>query len=443
MTKVQSTSLKCQLSILTAHGEYIYLHVPDNNYEHVDLVTKLLNILKEKLKSNWQTIYWFIWCMIKSFKCKKCTEWFRLTDINKCRLNVNTHCSVHDTKFNNFELNNNNQTQSSSKSCSCIHSDHLLDPSSAYVFFSNSSISKTNINNMKEDSEENIKRYTKFILELFEKKKNLFIIEQNSAEDNSADLGGGNEVTLSDYVENVFKFESINLNSKRLAAITVTTTSPSIKKNSLTNSATIAQTSNSRIDNDSYFLDSITGKHIALVNKHILNLIRLSQLQLSNDQQIQQTNYTNASNNNNNNNNNNNFLTDAGFLSQNLDLISYIRLISKMESFSSVFNCVDVLHFLKIENRQKWELNKPTRLNQDNQRENDLKRFREIANFLIKSKLIEENYKRVDQKHPIASLLINSLASGANSATNTNSSNSMSVGFYCRIENEWKQRPIS
>jgi hypothetical protein len=83
MTKQQSMNLKCQLSILTAHGEYVYLHVPDSGFDFVDLMTRLLQLLKEKLKSNWQTAYWYLWTLIKSFKCKKCNEWFRLIDIGE------------------------------------------------------------------------------------------------------------------------------------------------------------------------------------------------------------------------------------------------------------------------------------------------------------------------------------------------------------------------
>ncbi len=81
MTKHQSLNLKCQLSILSAHGEYVYLHVPDSSFDYVDLITRMLQVCKEKLKSNWHTTYWYLWTLIKSFKCKKCNEWFRLIDI--------------------------------------------------------------------------------------------------------------------------------------------------------------------------------------------------------------------------------------------------------------------------------------------------------------------------------------------------------------------------
>ena len=86
MTKQQSLNLKCQMSILSARGEYIYLHVPDNSLDFVDLVTRLMMILKEKLKSNWHYVYWYLWALIKNFKCKKCDEWFRLIDMGMFHL---------------------------------------------------------------------------------------------------------------------------------------------------------------------------------------------------------------------------------------------------------------------------------------------------------------------------------------------------------------------
>lgn len=44
MTKKQSESLKCQLAILNSRGNYIYLHVPDENFD----MTGFLQLLKGK-----------------------------------------------------------------------------------------------------------------------------------------------------------------------------------------------------------------------------------------------------------------------------------------------------------------------------------------------------------------------------------------------------------
>jgi hypothetical protein len=86
----------------------------------------------------------------------------------------------------------------------------------------------------------------------------------------------------------------------------------------------------------------------------------------------------------------------------------------------------------------KWDLAKPTRLNQDNQREDDLKRFREICGFLVKAKLMDdlERTSSASAKSPFTNTL---LASFNSNNTNTKL-NSYAGGFYCRIENEWKTR---
>lgn len=83
MTRQQSIYLRCELSIVSTNGQTIYLHIPDASYDQAELFTKILLLLKEKLKSNWQTAYWYLWSLIKCFKCKKCNDWFRLIDIGK------------------------------------------------------------------------------------------------------------------------------------------------------------------------------------------------------------------------------------------------------------------------------------------------------------------------------------------------------------------------
>ena len=130
MTKHQATKLKCQLGILNAHGEYTYLHVPDEKFD----LTHFLQLLKDKLKT-WQCVYWFVWALVKSFRCKKCGHWFRLVELNKCRLNDYTFCSIHDVKLSSSAPNTN-----ANPVCYCIHCDHVLDSASVSVIYEKSPI---------------------------------------------------------------------------------------------------------------------------------------------------------------------------------------------------------------------------------------------------------------------------------------------------------------
>ena len=98
----------------------------------------------------------------------------------------------------------------------------------------------------------------------------------------------------------------------------------------------------------------------------------------------------------------------------------------------NVFNSLEAMHFLRITNKMKWDCSKPVRYNQDNQREDDLKKFREISSYLIKAKLIDEYQKPPALKSSISNLLVQQ--------QNTTSSISSPGGMYCRIENEWKIR---
>lgn len=84
-----------------------------------------------------------------------------------------------------------------------------------------------------------------------------------------------------------------------------------------------------------------------------------------------------------------------------------------------------------------------TRLNQDNQREDDLNKFRDMSSNLIKVKLIEESIKQVGQRSQIACLMLQSPPTGNMIRMNSDSimnSNSSSGGIYCRVENEWKYK---
>lgn len=131
MTKKQSEKLKCQLAILNVRGNYVYLHVPDETFD----LTSFLQLLKDKLKT-WQSVYWFLWGLTKQFKCKKCADWFRLVEFNRCRLNQTTYCHVHDMKITNSLYFNQNVTENNK--CSCIFINHVLDQTSLTELYSKS-----------------------------------------------------------------------------------------------------------------------------------------------------------------------------------------------------------------------------------------------------------------------------------------------------------------
>ena len=167
MTKPQSSKIKCHLAILNPRGEYIYLHVPDEKFE----IFNLLQLLKEKLKS-WQYVYWFIWALIKSFKCKKCSNWFRLVELNKCRLNAYTFCPVHDTKITNNNNENSSSVSnisslSSSNICICIYCEHIVDSSST-LFDKSPIVTEASPN---ESPELRLSKFNKLIIENIEKHK--------------------------------------------------------------------------------------------------------------------------------------------------------------------------------------------------------------------------------------------------------------------------------
>jgi hypothetical protein len=166
MTKKQSESLKCQLAILNSRGNYIYLHVPDENFD----MTSFLQLLKDKLKT-WQSVYWFLWALIKHFKCKKCCEWFRLTEFNKCRLNQQSFCSVHDIKISNsFHANNSTNSRPTEESlkCTCIFINHVLESSSITELYSRSNIVTDQLASTF-NTEQRLANYLDYILENLDK----------------------------------------------------------------------------------------------------------------------------------------------------------------------------------------------------------------------------------------------------------------------------------
>jgi len=412
MTKRQAVNLQCQLAILNTDGEYVYLHVPDEKFD----LTNMLLHLKERLKT-WQAVYWFLWALIKSFKCKKCLKWFRLIEINKCRLNSYTFCPVHDVKkadnTSSSTAPNTTTTSASAKICCCIYCEHILDQSSAFQMFNKSLlITEASAN---ESPELRMSKFTQSIIESLEKNKDLICYPDMSLPnvthvDETMDLA----VTVCDLVEKTLKLDSQQSKSTNVFVFN--------KNNSKPTTQTIATI-------ECQFVDSITGKHISLFNRSQLNLIRIAQYflnaQMPNNEAINLITNQAVTN------------VITSILNMKLDLKSYLSLISMMDPLNS-YNSLDVLPFLRVDAKMKWDLGKPTRLNQDNQREDDLKRFREICGYLVKAKLIDdlERTSSASNKSPFTNTL---LASFNSNNTNTKL-NSYAGGFYCRIENEWKNR---
>ena len=393
MTKSQALNLKCQLGILNKNGDYIYLHIPDDKFD----LTNFLQLLKDKLKT-WQNVYWFIWGLIKSFRCKKCDQWFRLVEFNKCRLNDYTFCPVHDTKI---IKNNEPVTSPTNNSCYCIHCEHLLDSASISLTYESSPIFSEA--SASESPEQRLNKFITYVLENFEKHKDLILIGKIHPNETILTDGSNsnqNTVTFCDTIEALLQAEC---QSKAQNVVV-------INKNA-------KLTTQSTNNFESFFIDSITGKHISMINKNLLNLIRLSQSTLNNQ-------YANEAQH-----------VASPNVGLSLDLTAYLSLIGKMDP-QNIFNSSEVLHFLRVDNKMKWDNQKPVRLNQDNQREDDLKRFREISNCLIKAKLLEENMK----PSPHKTAMVNGLNASYNSSQQS-TANSFPGGIYCRIELEWKQRP--
>lgn len=192
MTKSQCATLACNLAVLDKHGEYIYLHVPDERFE----LMALLRTLKERLKT-WQWVYWFIWCLTKSFRCKKCSSWFRLVDVNKCRLNDYSQCSIHDgvrVAAAAAELT------SLSLSCACMFCEHLIDASSAssvyaHCFFVNEACAF-------ESPEMRLNKFVQAQIEAFGRVKDVLL---TTPSDLASDVNNGRETSfnLCDLIEGI------------------------------------------------------------------------------------------------------------------------------------------------------------------------------------------------------------------------------------------------
>jgi len=153
-------------------------------------------------------------------------------------------------------------------------------------------------------------------------------------------------------------------------------------------------------------VESITGRQLSLINKNILNLIKQSYLNENNCSGQQ----------------------------QQLDLKTLISLTNQVDPTNIANNTLPIFAWLKVDPKMKWDQTKPIRLNQDNQREDDLRRLREISNYLLRFKIGDESKSGGVSSRP---------SGGPQKSALSSSNASSSVypgGMYCRIENEWKQR---
>jgi hypothetical protein len=477
MTKQQSSHLKCDLVILDSRGEHVYLHVADNQFD----ATLLLQILKEKLKY-WQNVYWFLWALTKSAVCKTCGEVFRFVDISKCRLNGNTQCDIHDKcnltssyllsltnspkmtskmkQSNEVDSNNINNTETEDETknnkqlkCSCIYSNHSIDIQKFYNLVVNSpGFEQITPVGQTFFETERMNRYATYLVSHLEKHEKIISNGINSNEqpktstiDSESD--SGENITFCDMIENLIKADS-NSNSistnnnqpvpqqQQQQSVTLPIAPSTLNRKSLSsssqgNKASRKKSNGVSIKPVSFFIDSITGKHISLVSKNIIKLINLAYYQ-------NQLNVNDAINSINQQTNNNNIamghpLMNSIPINSFLDINSYLELIQRVD----VHDPFEVLNYLRFDIKTKWDASKTIKLNQDNQREDDLKRFREISNNLIKAKLIDENQKNLNER----SIITNAALSTNNKNQNNNSNNSITNGgIYCRVEMDWKQR---
>lgn len=167
----------------------------------------------------------------------------------------------------------------------------------------------------------------------------------------------------------------------------------------------------------SSFVESIGGRNLSLVNKNILLLIKQSH---------QNASETSSSAHN-------------GLAP--LDLKSMHALASQVDPINLANNSLGVFAWLKSDPKMKWDQGKPIRFNQDNQREDDLRRLREISNYLVKLKIGGEtasDNKTTSRNGAVGGSTTTVLQKSI--MATPNATVTYPGGMYCRIENEWKLR---
>jgi hypothetical protein len=372
MTQRQSSYIKCELGILDKYGNFNYFHVYDDKFD----VNHFVLDLKERLKT-WQNVYWFLWALIKCAKCQTCKEWFRFVDLNKCALNENAECYVHGRKRSIYftsasttthTANDNNNEQVKQINCICRFRDHSIVHASFAAYYETTTYTGSNTMALNQA-----------IIDDLLVHKNIICYGNGTITINNRGVDG--TMAFCNIYENNYRMQ-ISANGNNEAQIFVT----------------------------NFFLDSITGKHISFFNKTYIDLLSLC-------------NPVSSS-----------LLPDGNTLSAATpataypnDITAYLRAIYDLDPLN-VFNSCEFLGFLKADVRKKWDSTRQARWNQDNQREDDTKRFREIVDFLhlFKLKVLQEKtsapatrYKQQQQSQQ---------------------QRDYQAGYYCRIENDWRQR---
>lgn len=125
---------------------------------------------------------------------------------------------------------------------------------------------------------------------------------------------------------------------------------------------------------------------------------------------------------------------------QQLDLKTLLSFLNQIDPTNIVNSTLPMFAWLKLDSKLKWDQCRPVRLNQDNQREDDLRRLREISACLVRFKSTsgDEN-KTVSAAKPLTKSTAVAAGGGAQAVT-ISSNNSFAGGIYCRVENEWRQR---
>ena len=338
--------------------------------------------IKDKLKT-WQHVFWFLWALIKCSKCQQCKDWFRFVDYNKCL--VSSHdCSIHGNRTGYLPQKRIN--------CSCVYKDHIFDQTSLQIFYSYKGVAMSNILLLNKHLFDDLTKHKEVICY-----GNGIISLQNVNNDGS--------ISFCNLIENHFS----KLNGE------FTQQSQHQQQQ---------QQQQNQIQPSNFFIDSINGKHISFFNKYYLNLISLSQ----NSGQNASTNINDAT------------VTNINVLTSDINF--YLKLMQNLDPLN-VFNSQEVLTFLRADTKKKWDQAKPARWNQDNQREDDMIRFREIGSYILKMRYAyDQIILNMANKSKMAQ---NNNRNNNNTNNNLNAINISSVeppasGYYFRIENEWKAR---
>jgi hypothetical protein len=385
-----ATLFRCKICgrIMTQHGSKFIkckLGVLDKNgnynYFHVSDDKFDLNMFVIELKDKLKSWQHVFWFLWALIKCAKCQQCKDwFRFVDYNKCLVSSQdCSIHGTKTGYMPQKRIN--------CSCVYKDHIFDQTSFQIFYSYKGLALSNILLLNRHLVDDLTKHKEIICY-----GNGIISLQNVNNDGS--------ISFCNLIEN--HFSKFNGDSNQQSS----------------------QQQQNQMQSSNFFIDSINGKHISFFDKYYLNLISLSQNSIQNP----------ATNINDSTATSINVLTS--------DINFYLKLMQNLDPLN-VFNSQEVLTFLKADLKKKWDQAKPARWNQDNQREDDMIRFREIGSYILKMRFAyDQIILNVANKSKMAQ---NTNRNNNNANTNLNSLNFSSVeplpsGYYFRIENEWKAR---